>query len=310
MKVKVSLLICILIFVGNVFAQKPSFSLHADSSSARIGMPFILEFHIFNPEKKELVYPSFIDSIDSHFDILKVLKSDTVEQTVILKYQIAAYEFGNFKIGPFPYRYEENGMMLSDSSNSLNIEIIAPEVDTTKGFMDIYGPVDMPFSWKEMIKPVSIIGGIILAIVLISYWVLRYLKARKAKKQVVVEEVAPPIDPYKEARDSWQHLKNSDAANEWDAKLYYTAITDILRIYFERTLHFNAPEMISDEIIDALKSKKVDSTIIEQVRSILQNADLAKFAKSTPAVETRVFDLDKTWIIIEKLHVNKEGGSL
>lgn len=310
MKVRASLLICILFFVSNVFAQKPSFSVHADSSVVRIGMPFILQFHIDNPSKKEFVYPSFIDSIDSHFDILKVLKSDTINQKVILNYEVASYEFGTFQIGPFPYRYEENGIMQRDSTNSLNIEIIAPEVDTTKGFMDIYGPVEMPFSWKEMVKPVSIIGGIILAIVLITYLVLRYLKARKAKRQVVVEEVAPPIDPYKEARDTWQSLKDSDASAQWEPKLFYTSITDILRIYFERTLHFNAPEMISDEILDALKSKKIDPMILDQVRSILQNADLAKFAKSTPPIETRVFDLDKTWIIIEKLYMNKEGGSL
>lgn len=309
MRMRALLLICLHVFCGIIYAQKPTFKVVSDSNSVRIASPFMLHFHIENAKNKEIQYPDFLDSINAHFDILKVHKNDTTENSVVLNYEVASYEFGSFFIGPFPFRYEENGIMLNDSSNSILVEVYAPEVDTTKGYMDIYGPMDMPFSWKEMVKPVSIGAGVLLAIILLVYLIIRYIKYRKAKNKVVVEYVEPPIDPFKDAREHWEKLKEQNAAVEFEPKLFYTSITDILRVYFERTLHFNAPEMISDEILDSLKSKKVDPSIYEYVRSILQNSDLAKFAKSTPTVEIREFDLDKTWLVIEKLHSSKEGGS-
>lgn len=297
------------LFLGNyVFAQKPQLRIEVDSSQIQIGMPFNLHLKIENINGKEVKYPSFIDSIDTHFDILKSLPSDSIANGISINYQIASYEFGEFTLGPFPFRYEENGILLSDSSNAVLVKVIAPEVDTTKGFKDIYGVVDEPFSWKEMWKPVSLGALVILFIVALVYFVIRYIKARNAKRRLAITEYVAPIDAYKEAMDALQNMKQKQAAENEDPKLYYTELTNILRIYFERKLGFNAPEMISDEILDALKVKRQDATVIDHTKAILQNADLAKFAKSTPDISLRSFDLDRAFLLIDKLN-EKQGGA-
>lgn len=308
---KIKALFIFLFFVGllNLSAQKPLFNVQADSAKVKLGQPFRMHFSLSNPQNLELKYPDFLDSIDAHFFILKDLPKDTTDKNITMHYEVAAYEFGTFQVGPFPFAYEENGLYVNDSSNSIFIEVYAPEVDTTKAFMDIYGPVDMPFSWREWIKPFSYILLGILALLLIAYFIWKKRKAYLLAKSNRPTFVPPPIDPYLEALKEWNRLKENNAAAEWDAKLYYTELTDILRLYFERKLGFNAPEMTSDEILSALEYSKTDKTIVDLTRSILHHADLAKFAKTTPDTGLRQLDFDKSLLIVEKIQQKlKEGG--
>ena len=64
-------------------------------------------------------------------------------------------------------------------------------------------------------------------------------------------------------------------------KEYYTQLTDTLRTYIERRFGFKALEMTTDQIIDRLESVHDAEAMIE-LRSLLQTADLVKFAKFIP----------------------------
>lgn len=310
------ILFCIL-HVSILQAQKPALKLETDTARALIGMPVQLKLLIDYPSGTEFKWPSFVDSIDGNFEILGSPRTDTLSVSprtqLAVNYKIAAYKGGSFSIGPFPYRYAEKGILVNDTSNVLRVDIIVPEVDTTKGFMDIKGPVDIPLSWKEFVKPVLIVAGIILGIVIVVLIIRVILRRRRARRAMVPEEPEIIIPPYDEAMEVLQRLKNENAALEWEAKQYYSALTDVLRRYLERVLDIPAPEMISDEILDAVRRKNMEYSLQQMIREVLMHADLAKFAKSTPDEALRAHDLDKVWLLVEKLRPHnreeREGGT-
>lgn len=296
-------------------AQKPILKLETDSQRIRIGVPFQLKLLLDFPQGTECNWPTFIDSIDGNFDILKLPQTDTLATAprtqLSVRYSVTAFKPGLFTIGPFPYRYAQQGILVNDTSNAVNVEVIVPEVDTTKGFKDIQGPVEVPLSWKEFIKPVLIVTGIVLAVVIITLIIVMIIRRRRARRAIVPEEPEIIIPPYDEAISALQQLKDENAALGWEAKLYYTGLTDILRRYLERVLEIPAPEMISDEILDAVRRKGLETQLQQMIREVLLHADLAKFAKSTPDEGLRAHDLDKVWLLVEKLRPQEtEGGAL
>ena len=64
-----------------------------------------------------------------------------------------------------------------------------------------------------------------------------------------------------------------------NSKRYYSDLSDIIRTYIEDGLHTPAMEMLTDDIIDRLKARKIDTT---QLNILLNTADMAKFAKARP----------------------------
>ena len=64
-----------------------------------------------------------------------------------------------------------------------------------------------------------------------------------------------------------------------EIKAYYSDLSEIVRTYIENGLHTPAMEMLTDNIIDSLKARKIDTA---QLKILLNSADMAKFAKAQP----------------------------
>ena len=64
-----------------------------------------------------------------------------------------------------------------------------------------------------------------------------------------------------------------------EIKAYYSDLSEIVRTYIENGLHTPAMEMLTDDIIDRLKARKIDTA---QLSILLNTADMAKFAKAKP----------------------------
>ena len=64
-------------------------------------------------------------------------------------------------------------------------------------------------------------------------------------------------------------------------KEYYSSISEIIRRYIEDRFEFIALEMTTDEILMKLNSI-TSNEYISSLKTLLQRADLAKFAKNKP----------------------------
>ena len=108
-----------------------------------------------------------------------------------------------------------------------------------------------------------------------------YLKKRKKAEPVFRAPVKIKLPPHQIALDALENLRNKKLWQSGQIKEYHTELTDIIRDYVYGKFAIHAPELTSDEILNALNytatnragTKKLESDICRS-RSceICQNA--------------------------------------
>ena len=86
--------------------------------------------------------------------------------------------------------------------------------------------------------------------------------------------------------------------------MYFTELTDILRLYLYRRFGINAAEMTSRQILASLKKNKDTQDKRVYFRQILDMADFVKFAKVRPLPEDNV----KAYAVEEENTDPQKGG--
>ncbi|MFN3550239.1 MAG: BatD family protein [Endomicrobiia bacterium] len=109
------------------------------------------------------------------------------------------------------------------------------------------------------------------------------------QQQIDIKEVA-----LKKLDDLW----NKNYISNGLIKEFYLELTEIVRCYIGKRHNINALELTTEELFSALK-KKVEKKYNLELKSFLDNADLAKFAKYIPEKEQilKDFELAKKFII-------------
>lgn len=129
-----------------------------------------------------------------------------------------------------------------------------------------------------------ILGGILL--IILGFAIARYLKER-AKQETFIpqtfqkEEFINPLDELENDIVSLQAGTSPSNRDEFEA--FYVRLADSIRRYLKRVYDFPALEMTTGEIIRELQRERASSEIIRDVKKVLRDADMVKFAKFNPA---------------------------
>lgn len=100
----------------------------------------------------------------------------------------------------------------------------------------------------------------------------------------------PPVPPHVRALEDLRRLEEELEA---PAKLFYSRLTDILRSYLEGAFRWPATDRTTSEIAAELKSLPVSMDQRLGLRTVLEDGDLAKFAKLEPTPEERMKDFER-----------------
>ncbi len=163
---------------------------------------------------------------------------------------------------------------LDDNSNELSLQpanqsandIVAPE--EADDIRDIHSLVNIPYPWLPY---VIILGGVI-AFHLILFFIFKWLKIRKIKKEEAIK-----LTPYDRAL---KDLKNTrflmDAGQD---KAFSIAVSNVLRNYLEGQFAMPAPERTTEEFLTEISGHDLIKESLEVLLSgFLQLCDLVKFA--------------------------------
>ncbi|MBQ2364953.1 MAG: hypothetical protein II288_05245, partial [Alistipes sp.] len=82
-------------------------------------------------------------------------------------------------------------------------------------------------------------------------------------------------------------------------KLYYTELTDILRVYIFGRWGVSAMELTTDEIIAALKDIEMPRESRMDLVEILRSADMVKFAKAIPEAKENEDNFTRAYYFVE-----------
>ncbi len=280
------IILIILIFPLSLFGQKATAVLQ--NKNMKIGEHNVLDISLNIPPKdsKFLVWPLMSDVLtNSKLDIIEIGNVDTIFNEkkefngLHQKITFSAFDSNNYVIPSIPfYSVSNNDSNLIAFTDSLMLTVTTVQVDTTKAFKDIKGPMDEPIRFFEILP--YIIGG--FALILVGILAFYFYRKYKKKEPLFKILQKPAIKSSDWAIEQLVKLKNKKLWQQGFVKDYYVELTEIIRRYYQEEFGFNALEMTSSEIISELNDVQFDQVIIESVNYILQNADLAKFAKSQP----------------------------
>ena len=263
-----------------------------DTNKILVGQQTTLHLQVDVPKDLILQWPLLNDTLQANVEVISSSQIDTLKsdkEGFIRLHQdivISSFDSGYYAIPPFYFMYGKANDSLNNhieiaESNALLLEVHNIKVDLKKEIKDIKPILDEPWQFKEFLPYILIIGGIFLIIAIGVYIYFRI----KNDKPIFAFAQKPKVPAHIVALEKLNKLKEQKLWQTGSAKEFYSELTDILREYMEGQLHFGAMEMISADIIDELQKQNLDKSLVDETQSVLQTADLVKFAKVEPLAD-------------------------
>lgn len=203
---------------------------------------------------------------------------------------LTIFEIGKAAIPPVRLSYQDSrgniGQIVSESEA---VEIVS--VGKRKSDKEDIRPIKGPAFLKGILFRTILLGTLllILLIVLITIIIIR------KRKKIFDPESLKPAD--ERAKLELGRLKEKGFLQNRNYKEFYSEFSDILRRYLERRYSFQALELTTAELVTLIKEKNFDSALTKEIRELLENSDLVKFAKFDPphtladALETQLLHI-------------------
>ena len=290
----VTVLFILLSWGNDMTAQYIEARLQADTTDLRIGETVDLTISVSYDPGLEVYWPLFQDTLGG-MEILETQESVENQQAngrTLVEQQLTLISFdsGYYRIPSLDVNYSLEGdtAVKSIFTNAVNINVFTVEIDTTQGIKPIKDIVEVPITLGE----IAAWGGLILLIAAIIGGIVWYLR----KRQKVEEEEPRPtyrVPPYEVAMRRLAQLEEKRIWQKGEIKAYYIELTDAIRTYIEEELKVPAMESVTHEIISDLRRIELPEKLILHLKSLLEMADLAKFAKFRPEPEDNLLAMDQ-----------------
>jgi len=233
----------------------------------------------------DVLLPIYKDSF-SGFEIIEsnppfVKESNGLKE----KYQditLIQFNAGQYNFSPAPFIYKNNNKLDTLYSNSFSVFVNTIVLDTTDIIKPVKGPIQIPYTWRELMPYLVGVALFLLIIGLLFYW---YSKKNKSKAPIIITK--------QEAHEiALQQLRQLDVAKKWqsgDVKNYYLDLSEIIRDYIENRFLVLAKESTTQEIISSLAQiNEINQGQTKHLKELLELADLAKFAKMLPLPDENI----------------------
>lgn len=282
--------------------QKVGIYLKVDKQdSLLLGDKLSLQVITSFPKKYNLDYQAVEDSLKANLGKIQILdntktehlKSDNFEY-LIKHYSISSYYVGKQDIQSFSVFTQPLDTSIQNVtalvSNPISLNFAGMDADTTKPFKDIRPIVEVDYNFTSIIMWLTLI----LILLITAYFLWKYISKNKKNISKVTEEITPFIPPHLLALEALKALENQKLWQQGQTKLYYSNLTEILRVYIEKAIKISAVEMTTDEIITSIKQTQVNQELILKLKYILEIADLVKFAKYEVTPQDNISVMEKT----------------
>jgi hypothetical protein len=256
-----------------------------DTTGLRIGEQTNLRLTVEHPSGVQVKFPSPADTLSSNIEIVQRSGIDSsVENGRSVQsqsYTITSFAEGLHDIPSLTvnYRKPNDTTLYSIQTQALALSVQTVKVDTTsQEIRDIKPPLALERTFAEILPYLLIAFGAIALIVGGVYW----WKKRKPAEVFVEKPPVPETPPYQVAMEALEKLHEERLWQKGEEKEYHSRLTDILRVYVEKTYHITTLEATTDEILAQFRLAAAPAGATEMLRSVLTKADMVKFARYKP----------------------------
>jgi len=275
-----------LLFIGlcPIHAQNIELEVRVDTNNITIGDQIEASFIAKHGKDIEVLWPIWADTLGA-FELIggTMDKTESGDQiTEAQRLTLTIFDSGFFEVPSvkIPYKNISSSLIDTLTTNPRYINVDNPSVNLEEEIKPIKEPLDAPFSWQEILFFILLV----LATIAIIIYVIRTL-FYKDKHDFSAYKPAKPRPPA--AVEALERLRTLEQEKRWqkgEVKPYYSDLTDILRNYINRRYEIPALEETTDEILASLVFTDLPKTERLKLQSLLEQADLVKFAKYKPSV--------------------------
>jgi len=291
--------IFIILFIG-CESENDSTSLQIqysiDTTVARIGDILNLNIIAQNAGKRIVVFPDIQETESMEIRDKSILTKRSKPYQV--NFQIVFWDTGSFTIPEYPVE-----ILKADSKNNITIKTDSIDI---KIISMLTGAEDT--NLRSIKDPIALKKQIdwyrwTLAIVLFLLLLTLFAFWRKRIKKEPLKKIE--VSEYQSAKDiAIARLKKLKKLVSGDNKTFYSQSSFIIREFLENKFYIKALEMTTSEIGEFESIYKLQKDVFKKLISLLNRADLAKFAKFEFTNQDR--ELDYKWMINFISHFNDE----
>ena len=258
-----------------------------DTTNMRIGekIEYILQVKADSTAQITFSEQPFFDP----FEVLEESPIDTLRaQSHYLftkKYALIQFDSGAYWLPP--QKVMVNGF--SKISDSLLVQVATVTVDTLKQKLFDIKPVAEVAKNFDGLKQSIVYGALAVLLLVVMTYAFFFAKKRREKHQ-------KKLPPFERAIEELKALETVNPSVQEEYKQYYSRLTDVVRRYLEEEAKISALESTTDELLLKLEVLKqsgqleLERETIKNLKTVLQTADLVKFAQSTPVFGTTAKD--------------------
>jgi len=303
----------ILLFISlgsEISGQDVKVSSAFDSTRIFIGDQIKFSITIDQPTGLKLTYPILKDTLCKNIDILSgpIIDSSAIRDgrvRITEKYLITSFDSGFYQVPPvFAELKNENGLkrFYSDYAPLEVMRVKITPADTAAKIFDIIEPYRAPVTLGEVLPWI-----LLIAIIGAAVWFGIRLYRKLKKSKTGVEPVINPDPAHIIAFRELEKLKEEQLWQKGEIKYYYTRLTEILRQYLENRYMVYSLELTTSETLEALvKTGFKKDLLYNKLKTVLNGADLVKFAKYNPEPMENESHFQNSWDFVSATKEEKE----
>jgi hypothetical protein len=291
-------ILAVFMFIQGTRAQYIEVKTEFDTNQIRIGEVFHMDVQVNHPEGIRVDFPLIQDTLIDKIEVLSAFPADTILNSGMLeifkKYRLTSFDTGLYVVPPLKFQFHSD--VWTDSIESNRMFLYVHTVQTDSSIYDVKVPIHMPVGFIELLP--FLLGGVfLLAAIGFLIWYLRRRKKNKPLFRSVKPEDPAHIIAFRELRE----LKDEKLWQQSEFKSYYTRLTEIVRRYMERRYNMQAMEMTSYDILESWRlSRDHREDLTGKLRSLLDLADLVKFAKQKPVASENEENMERAYEFVDE----------
>lgn len=239
------------------------------------------------------------DSIGNGFEVLEVISSDTIEESIFNQnIVVTCFELGNQFIPSFSIFVDSNKHV----SKPIPVFVSLMKVDTTQPIKDIKPIIydNLTFNdkanllWK-WIKNYWYIWIPILLGLFFLIWFLFFKKKTVKEEKLPIKEIIPA---HVMAVSKLKELDEKQLWQKGKQKEYNVALTEIIQQYITNRYNVSTSERTSSEILQSLRFIEMGEENKMNLRELLMLSDLVKFAKELPTPDENLKVMKNAYLFV------------
>ena len=215
--------------------------------------------------------------------LLDPVQDDSGAVTAVREVKVTLWAPDEYETPPLAIHYRYAGGELRPvpvPPLSITVASVLAEDDLEKRDLKPQASLPRPPAWPWLVAGVVIAG--------LLFFAGRWLWQRLRRSQGEAVEPVMPVDdrlPEEIAYGELDRIATLDLPVQDEFKRHYTLVADCVRVYLEGIYRIPAMDRTTGEVIARLHGSRVDGGIVPLLRTLLEDADLVKFARFRPTLD-------------------------